>query len=366
MKIIEPTVLLNAHICKANIRNMAEKARNNNLSFRPHFKTHQSVAISKWFREEGVNKITTSSLAMAEYFAHAGWMDITVAFPVNVLEIDRINQLAQKINLNLLVVHLESLDMILKDLEHRVGVFIKIDVGTHRTGLPPNDYENMDAIIQKSNGSKLLDFRGFLAHAGHTYAAKGRASIQKIHEDTIFILKQLKQKYVEKYPELVISTGDTPSCSVAEGWEEIDEIRPGNFVFYDLTQVEIGSCGLNDIAVALACPVVAKHAERSEIIIYGGGIHLSKDRLIKSDGKTIYGVPVLLNENAWKNWDGDSYVKSLSQEHGIVKTSPEFFKKVQIGDVIGILPVHSCMNVDLAGHYLTFENEKIDKFSFGR
>lgn len=366
MKIIQPTVILDSKICRSNIHRMAEKARQNELTFRPHFKTHQSAAISEWFRNEGVNKIATSSLAMAEYFADAGWTDITVAFPVNVLEIDRINRLAEKITLNLLLVHAEALNLLLEDLKHAVGIFIKIDVGTHRTGIMPDHEEDMEAIFELIQSSSLLNFKGFLGHAGHTYRVRGKTAVQKIHEESTAILKQLKQKYKSRFPNLIISTGDTPSCSLAEGWESIDEIRPGNFVFYDLVQAQIGSCGINDIAVALACPIVAKHKERTELIIYGGGIHLSKDRLQSLEGIVKYGQVVLLKEDSWEFPKGDNYVKGISQEHGVVKCTEELFEKLKVGQVIGIIPVHSCMNVDLAGHYLTFDNQKLPKFSFGK
>ena len=91
---------------------MLTKARRNNIRLRPHFKTHQSAEVGEWLREEGVQYITVSSLFMAEYFAAAGWTDITVAFPVNLLEIDRINQLTTKCTLNLLV---ESVEMRKRD-----------------------------------------------------------------------------------------------------------------------------------------------------------------------------------------------------------------------------------------------------------
>ena len=73
---------------------MADRAIQYNVRLRPHFKTHQSRQIAGWFREAGINCITVSSLKMAEYFAADGWDDITVAFPVNVLEHERINRLA--------------------------------------------------------------------------------------------------------------------------------------------------------------------------------------------------------------------------------------------------------------------------------
>ncbi len=82
---------------------MALKARRHNVTLRPHFKTHQSAEIGSWFRDFGINSIAVSSVEMANYFAKNGWDDITIAFPVNILETDKINKLAGNISLNLLV-----------------------------------------------------------------------------------------------------------------------------------------------------------------------------------------------------------------------------------------------------------------------
>ncbi|MFH1118863.1 MAG: hypothetical protein V1775_03515, partial [Bacteroidota bacterium] len=85
-----PELIIDERICRTNIHNMAEKARANGLIFRPHFKTHQSVMVGRWFREEGVTAITVASVKMARFFAKAGWKDITIAFPLNIREIEEI------------------------------------------------------------------------------------------------------------------------------------------------------------------------------------------------------------------------------------------------------------------------------------
>ena len=63
-----PTLFLDPIRCKKNIAKMAAKARRNKLAFRPHVKTHQSLAVARWLKEEGVSKITVSSLKMACLF----------------------------------------------------------------------------------------------------------------------------------------------------------------------------------------------------------------------------------------------------------------------------------------------------------
>ncbi|PTM06601.1 MAG: alanine racemase, partial [Bacteroidetes bacterium] len=249
MNIIKPTLILDEAKCKANIAFMADKARRHNLSLRPHFKTHQSLEIGRWFKDEGVSKITASSLDMAEYFAKE-WYDITVAFPVNILEIDTINRLASKVTLNVLVESVATAEFLIKHLKHSVNFLIKLNIGNGRTGLMPSNTETIDAILETTKDSDRLNFIGFLGHAGQTYKCRSKAEILKVHEVAKATIVNVKKQYQKQYPDLIVSYGDTPSCSVAEDFEGLDELRPGNFAFYDVMQVQIGDCPYNDIAVA--------------------------------------------------------------------------------------------------------------------
>ena len=166
------------------------------------------------------------------------------------------------------------------------------------------------------------------------------------------------------YPDkTILSTGDTPSCSLIGDFSGFDEIRPGNFVFFDLMQYFLGSCNFDEIALIVACPVVEKNLRRKEIIIYGGGVHLSKDHIKANNGETIYGKAVLLNGNGWSAVSKNDFVRTISQEHGIIISSDELFRSVNIGDLIGIVPVHSCMTADLLRQYHTLEGKIISDFS---
>jgi len=354
-KITVPTLLLDEHRCRANIRKMSEKAAGSGTFFRPHFKTHQSLTIGRWFKEEGVTAITVSSLEMAAYFAPE-WDDITVAFPINILEIDRINRLAGSIRMNVLVEHTESLSFLAEHLTAPVGYFIKVYVGYGRTGISPQDHDRIDGLLTFASSSNL-NFKGFLAHAGHTYGCRSAAAILAIHEQSRATMITLKERYQARFPELIISLGDTPSCSVAKDFAGMDEIRPGNFVFYDLTQARIGSNTTDQIAVAMACPIVARHPERNELVIYGGGVHLSKDRMEGEPEGTVFGRVVRQEENGWGELIPGMYLRSLSQEHGIVKGPIAEIEQYQVGDLLLVLPVHSCMAANAMKRYLTLEGE---------
>ena len=350
MKIRRPTLLLDEKKCKANISRMAEKASRNKIIFRPHFKTHQSLEIGRWFKEVGVNQITVSSLEMAIFFSKE-WDNITVAFPMNHNEIDAINMLAGTIHLNVLIESLDSVEFLKKHLHQPIGFFIKIDIGYHRTGIQPQATDEINSILAASKENDNLIFQGFLAHAGQTYKCRGPQEIQHIHNQSIQLFTQLKNKFKPEYPNLLLSVGDTPSCSTIEDFTAFDEIRPGNFVFYDLSQQQIGSCTFDQIAVAMACPIVAIHKERNEIIIYGGGVHFSKDSMQDDHHGTIYGKVVQGTTAPWSDIIPNMFVRSLSQEHGIVTVPAEFIANYKIGDHLLIVPVHSCMTADLMKRY---------------
>lgn len=363
MDIEAPTLILHKERVLRNIERMVTKANKSRVRLRPHFKTHQSAQIGAWFKDY-VKAITVSSVEMAIYFANHGWNDITIAFPVNLREISKINELAKKITLHLLVESKESILFLKNNLKAHVNIWIKIDVGSHRTGILWNNFSQILELVQEVKGIEILSFKGILTHAGHSYLGKSKEEIRSIYLDSVSKMKDVQTKLKQNgFLDVEISVGDTPTCSIVEDLSTVDEIRPGNFVFYDVMQLRLGSCSEKDIALAIACPVVAKHKDRFEIVIYGGAIHLSKDFIVLEDGTKIFGYVSLLEKNGWSPSVKNTYVSSLSQEHGIIKTHENFFEKVKIGDILVILPIHSCLPPNLLKKYLTFDNKTLNSMN---
>ncbi|MFW9922517.1 MAG: alanine racemase [Candidatus Thorarchaeota archaeon] len=360
MIIEKPTLIIKKEQVISNIKKMIEKAEKSDVQFRPHFKTHQSAEIGNWFKDLGVNTITVSSVEMAEYFAKNGWNNILIAFTVNILQIDRINKLAKKVQLGLLIDSEETLDFLLKNIQEPVTVWLKIDTAYHRTGIIWDNEPIISKLIRSIKKSERLKFGGLLTHSGHTYKTKSKTEIEEIYEDTISKLLNIKERLMLQGFGLVkISIGDTPTCSIINDFTGIHDIRPGNFVFYDLTQLHLGSCMEDEISVALACPVVAKYPERNEFVIYGGAIHLSKDNLKLENDVVSYGAIALPEGKYWGKILNNVYVKSLSQEHGIIKADKKFIEKLTIGDLVYIIPVHSCLTADLMKEYYTSDGLRI-------
>lgn len=355
-----PTLLIDKTKAIANIERMVVKANANGVQLRPHFKTHQSAEIAAWFRQRGVQTITVSSLKMAQYFAQNGWNDITLAFLVNPRQIKAIDQLAAKIDLGLLVDSQSTAVSLSQHLTNHVNVWIKVDAGYGRTGLPWTEQTNIHATAQAIVNASSLTLKGILTHAGNTYATPGAAAIKAAYDQTVTRLNTVRMYLAERGVKTAVSIGDTPGCSVANDFAGVDEIRPGNFVFYDLVQQQLGACGFADIAVGVACPVIAKDAARKRIILYGGAVHLSKDVMLV-DGGACYGRVAHLTSTGWNQPYTASKLISLSQEHGIILAEDSLFEAVKVGDLLLVLPVHSCLTVDLYPAYTTFTGKQITK-----
>ena len=337
----KPILIINKNLCLNNIEKILEICIYNNIEFRPHFKTHQSLEVGSWFKKLGIKSITVSSVSMAEYFSDQ-WDDITIAFPFNILEIDIINDLSKYININLLIDCYETLRILEKKLNNKVGIYLKIDVGYNRAGLIYDNYKSIDKIINQISNKSNFNLKGFISHFGNTYSSQNISDIKNIFQISIDRLETLSKKY----KHLDFSIGDTPSSSIIREYPEfIKEIRPGNFIYYDLSQYKIGSCDLNQISIRVVCPVVSIYENRKEILIYGGAIHFSKDYIIENKNKC-FGY-VYKGDNYWDLSNKIGYIKSLSQEHGIVKLNKTV--DLSIGDKLSIIPVHSCLTADKMG-----------------
>jgi D-serine deaminase-like pyridoxal phosphate-dependent protein len=365
-QITTPTLLLDEARARRNIQTMAWKARRADARFRPHFKTHQAAIVGEWFREAGVTAITVSSFDMARYFADHGWDDITVAFPINLRQINEVNALASQVKLGVLVDSIVALNSLSSALEHPVHVWVEVNAGYVRSGVDWRDDALLDELAATCLAAPMLTLAGVLSHAGNTYGARTVDAVSEIHTETVRRLTRARDQLgaVSGRTDLELSIGDTPACSMVEDLRAVDEIRPGNFVFFDWTQKVIGACQEEEIAAAVACPVVGIYPARREIVLYGGAVHLSKDSLVREDGALSFGVIAPLTEAGWGTHYQGAYLRSVSQEHGIVAVEPARWFEVTaafgVGDLVAVLPIHSCLTANLLKRYVTLDDRVIE------
>ncbi len=355
-----PSLILDIQRVRRNAERISSKAKDLDVRLRPHIKTHKCIEVARLQTAHQNGAITVSTLAEARAFASNGFSDITYAVPIergkfaNVIEI-----LRSGVTLNLLTDNADTAKQ-LDEAAGRAGVkfdvFVKIDCGTHRVGVEPNTDEAIEIPRQLSD-AKNLNFAGILTHAGHSYDVKTVDEIKVVarHERDVMIAHAAKLRGLGiEVP--TVSIGSTPTINHIDHLDGIDEVRPGNYIFFDNYQATLGSCSFDDTALTVLAAVVHRDETRRKLVIDAGGIAMSKDRgPVGLDPTCGYGRVLDLEGN-----DTGLRLDSLSQEHGVIHAHDDtVFSRFKVGDRVRILANHSCMTAAQHSHYNVFENGSI-------
>lgn len=355
-----PAFLIDRKRIVRNIRAMSERAGSMGVSLRPHVKTHKTIEIARMQVKGHASGITVSTLAEARFFAQAGFDDITYAFPITPNKIDEAANLARKLeSFHLLLDHADMARALVRYAEQhgtRFSVFLKIDPGYHRAGVDPKSEEAV-SVATTLHQAEAVDFAGILTHGGHAYHASSPDGIRQAARDEQDALVRAARR-LEKagIPCPVISAGSTPTAVHGASWDGVNELRPGNYVFFDRFQASIGTCSLDDCAATVLATVAGVYPDRNELLIDAGALALSKDpgaTQLSSD----FGFGAVLGHD-------DLIVHSLSQEHGLIRSErPIRFDAFPLGTTIRIVPNHSCLAAALfPSYHLVDHDDLIDEW----
>ena len=136
-----------------------------------------------------------------------------------------------------------------------------------------------------------------------------------------------------------ISVGATPTARFSLTHQGPTEMRPGNYVYFDRTQVGLGAASFDDCALTVLSTVVAKHKDR--IILDAGSKTLTNDGARGFTSLGGYGALSPSPDSALRPHDGFT-IERLSEEHATVKVADDA-PGLAIGDRVRILPNHSCV-----------------------
>ena len=346
-QIVTPTALVDLDRVERNCRAMSRRATRLGVALRPHVKTHKCTEAARLSVAGHFGGITVSTLAEAEFFAAAGFDDITYAVPLAPARVPQAVRLAATIRrLHVLVDHSDAVTALAAGAGPRpLSVFVKVDCGYHRAGVDPTSAQ-ADAVVDAVIAAPQLDFAGLLTHGGHSYDCLGREAIKRVAEQERDVVVSFAERLRARgVPVPVVSLGSTPTLSVAEDLSGVTEVRPGNYVFYDAFQAAIGSCSLDDAAFSVLCSVIGVYPDR--LIVDAGALALSKDLGATHAGNQGYGVIADLDAQPLEGLS----LSSLSQEHGIVRGDRSTLGKQRLGDRLRIVANHSCLAAALHAEY---------------
>lgn len=345
---------------------MSDKASELSVRLRPHIKTHKCVEVARIQTAGHNGAITVSTLAEARAFAKHRFNDITYAVPIEAGKFaEAIDILKNGVKLNLLTDDAGTVTA-LNEAAGKAGikfdVFVKIDCGTHRVGVEPHTAEAIETPRLISD-AKNLNFAGILTHAGHSYDAKTKEQIVEVARRERDVMVELAERLRSLSIEVpTVSIGSTPTMSTVDHLDGIDEIRPGNYIFFDNFQATLGTCSFADTALTVLAAVI--HKGRSKLVIDAGAIALSKDRgPVELDPDCGYGRVLDLDGS-----ETGLRVTGMSQEHGEIEAGDApAFDSIKVGDRLRILANHSCLTAAQHSHYNIIENgEIVDRWEIHR
>ena len=355
-----PAFLVDLDVVERNCRTMLDKARDAGVTLRPHVKTHKTVEGARLQLGGDSGPITVSTLAEAELYADAGFRDITYAVPITPGKLERAVRIQQKVDvLHLLVDHMDAVVAAGEFASAngvRLSIFIKIDCGYHRAGVDPSSDLALE-LARAIDAEPMLTLAGSLTHGGHSYHASGRDQIAVVAEEERRAVIDFGRRLADAgIAPGTLSTGSTPTVALAQHFEGIDEIRPGNYIFFDAFQASIGSCDWSDCAATVLASVIAIHPDRRQIVIDAGALALSKDRGATHLGDDP-GYGVIAGRGGPRT---DLRLHTLSQEHGQIEVEDAaVFDHVRIGHKLRIIVNHSCLSAALYDRYQIVRGEQV-------
>lgn len=358
-----PAILLDEQRLRANCARMAERAAAAGVRLRPHMKTAKSAPVAALATAGQFGGITVSTVAELEYFFAAGFADLTYAVGIVPARLPAIEALAMRgARIQVIADSVAAVQGIARHDAARGGrlrVLIEIDSGGHRAGVAPDAAALLD-IARAIDAAPGLQLEGVLTHAGHSYHAQGDAARREIalqeRDCALLAAARLRQA---GFDVPVVSIGSTPTALTDIPLDGITEIRPGVYMFFDLSQARLGVCSPEDIAVSVLATVIGH--QPGHLLIDAGALALSKDISANEyDAGIGYG---LVCDEQGRPIDG-LYVADVHQEHGFVKASRGSppFDSLPIGARVRILPNHACMTVAPYRQYLVPRDGGIDSW----
>ena len=350
-----PAVLVDAQKLERNLSTMQAAANARGLKLRPHAKTHKSPHIARLQLERGAVGICCAKLGEAEVFADAGVTDIRLPYPLHPVNADRVFALAERITLSFIVDD-PAVAQAWSDLAERRGrpleVLIKVDVGFHRCGIDPHS-PSAPGTVRAIAAMKGLRLRGLLSHAGHGYGAVSASQLEAIAAEEARLLRDVASRAEVTCEEF--SVGATPTVRFSVKQDGLTEIRPGNYAYFDRTQVAHEAATWSDCALTVLARVVSRPA-RERVILDSGSKTLTNDGARGFVPTPGYGS--IMRDLYGADPDSSLLVERLSEEHANVRVV-DGETALKTGDLVRIVPNHSCVVSNLVDAVWLVEGDRV-------
>ena len=337
-----PALILYEEIMESNLLSVQNLANKWQKSLRPHTKTHKSTRLAEKQIQYGAKGITVAKLSEVEIMAASGIDNIFIANQItHPLKLKKLQKLHEKIRLIIGIDNKEQVDLlepIFKDNKKPLEVRIEINCGQHRAGiLPDNQLIELAKYIKQR---PWIELDGIYTHAGQVYGSNSidemKNTGQEEGECSEKVFNLLKSNDINIR---TVSVGSSPTLPYSIQNTFVTEVRPGNYIFHDAMQIELGAAEAEQCALFILATVTS-HPQNDRVIIDAGSKALTTEKTLRGNS---FGIPINIAGR----------IERLSEEHGVIILEKD--ADIKIGMPVLIIPNHACPVVNLFDNYTAID-----------
>jgi D-serine deaminase-like pyridoxal phosphate-dependent protein len=323
-----PALILELDAFERNLSTLKESV-NGRVRVRPHAKTHKCPEVAKRQIALGAVGMCCQKVSEAEAMVDGGVADVLISNElVGVKKLERLAALSRRAKIGVCVDNALNLAQ-LRALNCPLDVYIELEVGMNRCGVPPG--EPVVALAKQIGGS--LRFAGLQAYHGraqHMRSMEERHAAIETAAQHVFHTRKLLEKNKIACPIVTGAGSGTYMLEVEAGaW---DEIQPGSYAFMDADYAR------NEWAAPL--PRFA-HA----LFVLTTVMSRAQDRAVVDAGLKASSVDSGM-PGIWQR-DGLRYARA-SDEHGVIEGGP----LPTLGEKLQLVPGHCDPTINLYDWYV--------------
>jgi D-serine deaminase-like pyridoxal phosphate-dependent protein len=317
---------------------------------RPHVKTHKSTEVTKLLLQSGFTQFKCATIAEAEMLAEAQAPDVLLAYQPVSPKAERLAQLVKhfpKTIFSCLVDNADTaeyLNEIFKKINHKLRVYIDLNIGMNRTGIKPGP--DAESLYRKCQSLEGIISVGLHAYDGQLRDADLEIRTKKCDEGFIPVIAMQQNLVRNGFKEPIIVVGGTTTFPIHAKRKNV-VCSPGTFIYWDYGYHDTFKEQPFEFAALVVTRVISKPTEDLICIDLGHKSIASENSLDKR-------VFFLNASNLTPT--------GHSEEHMVLKVNG--VNNYQVGDVLYGVPFHVCPTVALYDSAIVIKDHKaIDRWN---
>ncbi|WCM87655.1 DSD1 family PLP-dependent enzyme [Acidovorax sp. NCPPB 3576] len=238
-----PALVVDLDAMERNIQRMADFARKHQVRWRPHAKLHKSAEIALLLQQAGATGACVQKVSEAEALAAAGVNDLYISNQVIAgAKLLRVARLAHQLELRggrlaLAVDSEEGIERLAEAMavtasDAGIDVFVEIDVGQRRCGVPPG--EPAVALALAVSRHARLRFAGLHAYHGRAQHLRGAQARREAIAAVVEAARHTRDLITAAGLPVPLVTGSGTGTLVHEAASGVyGELQAGSFLFMD-------------------------------------------------------------------------------------------------------------------------------------